>query len=264
MSDDSQASLVRRKGIYLLPNLLTTATVFFGYFAIVVAASGQYTHAAIAIYVAVVTDGLDGRIARLTNTQTGFGRQFDSLADMLAFGAAPAIVMLNWALSMFGTFGWTVSFVYVAATALRLARFNVQDDEAQCVAFQGLPCTLAAAVMAGFIWASHDLGMGPVWVKWFGLVTTLFLSTMMVSDIPYPSFKKIDWSGRVSFLVAFATVLVFFLISLNPPMVLLSGVYVYALSGPTMWLYGMVRQDGGSDVWQRLLRLGHEHEDTES
>lgn len=252
----------RPRGIYLLPNLLTTATVFFGYYAIVVASVGEFAHAAMAIYVAVITDGLDGRIARMTNTQSDFGSQFDSLADMVAFGAAPAIVMLGWALGDFGKVGWTVSFLYVAATALRLARFNAQEPEERGGAFSGLPCTLAAAVMAGFIWVCNDLQISAEWIKCSALATTVLMSVLQVSNIPYMSLKKLDMGRRVSFLVAFAVVLLFFLISLNPPLVLFAGVYCYALSGPVIWLYGLLRADraeGG--IWERLLRLGHDRDD---
>lgn len=225
----------RRKGIYLLPNLFTTAALFAGFYSIVAAMNGRFEAAAIGIYVALVLDGMDGRIARLTNTQSAFGAEYDSLSDMIAFGLTPALVVYQWVLLNFGKLGWLIAFMYAAATALRLARFNTQAGTADRRYFQGLPCPAAAAVIAGLVWLGHAyelraaLLMAPL-----ALLITIVLAILMVSNIRYNSFKEVDLKGRVRFVTALAIALVFVLISLDPSLVLFALFLGYALHGPSM------------------------------
>jgi len=229
---------VRRQGIYLLPNLFTTAALFAGFYAIIAAMRGDFESASIAIFSAMVFDGLDGRIARLTSTTSKFGAEFDSLADMVSFGVAPALVMFSWALGGLGKFGWSAAFIYVACAALRLARFNTQIDTADKHYFTGLASPAAAAIIASTVWVCHDLG-------WFGNALPLELSVvvglltaivgfLMIANFPYYSFKSIDFRGRVPFVVMIAVVLIFGLITVDPPRILLVGFLIYALSGPVL------------------------------
>jgi CDP-diacylglycerol--serine O-phosphatidyltransferase len=219
------------RGIYLLPNLLTTAALFAGFYAVLASMNDQFEKAAIAIFVAMVLDGLDGRVARLTNTQTAFGAEYDSLSDMVAFGLAPSLVMYEWALSDMGKLGWLAAFIYTAGAALRLARFNSQHDVADSRFFTGLPSPSAAAILAGWVWVEvdHDLlggGQG-----WSALVLTVMVGLLMVSNIRYPSFKHIDFRGKVPFFVIVAVMLVFAVIVAEPASVLFAGFAVYMLSG---------------------------------
>jgi len=229
---------VRYQGIYLLPNLFTTAALFAGFYAIIAAMRGDFENAAVAIFLAMVLDGLDGRIARLTNTSSKFGAEYDSLADMVSFGVAPALVIFSWALDGLGKFGWSAAFIYVACAALRLARFNTQIDTADKNYFTGLASPAAAAILASTVWVCHDLG-------WVGTALPLELSVLvgvltatvgflMIANFPYYSFKGIDFRGRVPFVVMIAVVLIFGLITLDPPSILLAGFLIYALSGPVM------------------------------
>lgn len=227
----------RRRGIYLLPNLFTTASLFAGFYAIVSAMNGRFEPAAVAIFVAMVLDGMDGRIARLTNTQSEFGAQYDSLSDMISFGLAPALVVYEWSLLMLGKLGWLAAFVYAAATALRLARFNTQVGIADKRYFQGLASPAAAAVVAGFVWIGDDYGfrhgavLGPL--TW---VITVVTALLMVSTFRYHSFKNLDLRDRVPFVTVLVVVLVFVFISLNPALVLFALFSLYALSGPVLTL----------------------------
>ncbi len=225
-----------RKGIYILPNLFTTSSLFAGFYAIVQASMGGYENAAIAIFISMIMDGLDGRVARMTNTTSDFGAEFDSLADMVCFGLTPALVMYDWALSAFGKPGWLVAFLYVAATALRLARFNTQASHDKHY-FQGLACPAAAAVLAATVWVfdapearSHSLAV-------FSLVLTLMAAAAMVSNIRYRSFKDFDLKGRVPFVALLALVVIFVTISFDPPKVLFVGFIGYLLSGPAVALW---------------------------
>jgi CDP-diacylglycerol--serine O-phosphatidyltransferase len=229
---------VRHQGIYLLPNLFTTGALFAGFYAIIAAMRGDFENAAVAIFLAMVLDGLDGRIARLTNTTSKFGAEFDSLADMVSFGIAPALVIFSWALGGLGKFGWSAAFIYVACAALRLARFNTQIDTADKNYFTGLPSPAAAAIIASTVWVCHDHG-------WVGSALPLELSVLvglltatvgflMIANFPYYSFKGIDFRGRVPFVVMIAVVLIFGLITLDPPSILLAGFLIYASSGPVM------------------------------
>jgi CDP-diacylglycerol--serine O-phosphatidyltransferase len=229
---------VRHQGIYLLPNLFTTAALFAGFYAIIAAMRGDFENAAVAIFFAMVLDGLDGRIARLTNTSSKFGAEFDSLADMVSFGVAPALVVFSWALEGLGKFGWSTAFIYVACAALRLARFNTQIDTADKNYFTGLASPAAAAILASTVWVCHDLGLVGASLPHelsivIGLLTAV-VGFLMIANFPYYSFKGIDFRGRVPFVVMIAVVLVFGLITLDPPSILLVAFLAYALSGPVM------------------------------
>ncbi len=227
----------RRKGIYLLPNLLTTGSLFAGFYAIVAAINGRYEPAAISIFVAMFLDGMDGRIARMTNTQSDFGAEYDSLSDMVSFGLAPALVVYEWALVDLGKIGWLCAFVFTSTAALRLARFNAQASVADKRYFQGLPSPAAAAVIAGIIWfiesysLKSDFAVMPVL-----FCVTIVTALLMVSNIRYYSFKEFDLRGRVPFVSVLAIVLGFVLISLDPAAVLALTFVVYAASGPIITL----------------------------
>ncbi len=226
----------RPRGIYLLPNLFTTACLFAGFFAIVAAMGGRFEAAAVAVFVAMVMDGLDGRVARLTNTQTEFGAQYDSLADMISFGLAPSLVMYAWALKSLGKLGWLAAFIYAAAAALRLARFNTQVGIADKRYFQGLASPAAAAVVAGAVWLAVDYGqIGSDW-RIPAFILTLVTGILMVSNVRYRSFKDFNLKGRVPFVALLIVVFVFVLISIDPPQVLFTLFFLYALSGPVLTL----------------------------
>jgi CDP-diacylglycerol--serine O-phosphatidyltransferase len=229
---------IRRRGIYLLPNLLTTAALFGGFYAIVQAMNGRFQDAAIAIFVAMVLDGLDGRVARLTKTQSAFGAEYDSLSDMVSFGAAPALVVYEWALRGLGQSGWIAAFVYVACAALRLARFNTMLEVADKRYFQGLPSPAAAALVAGFVWIIEDAAIDPEAVRWAACVVTVFAGLTMVSNLKYYGFKTINLRRSVPFVVIFGIVMFFVLVSLRPAVVLFTGFVIYALGGYvwTGWL----------------------------
>ena len=226
----------RRRGIYLLPNLFTTAALFAGFYAITSAMNGHYEVAAVSIFVAMVLDGLDGRVARLTNTQSAFGAEYDSMADMISFGAAPALVMYTWALSQLGKAGWVAAFVHAAGAALRLARFNTQIATQDKRYFQGLPSPSAAAILAGFVWVcvSHDIAVENI--RFVSLCLAIFTGLLMVSNFRYYSFKDVDLRGRVSFIWAILIMLVFAFMFTNPPLVLFTLFSVYAVSGLVLTL----------------------------
>lgn len=223
---------VRSRGIYLLPNLLTTASLFSGFYAVIAAMNQQFEAAAMAIFIAMVWDGLDGRVARLMNAQSPFGAQYDSLSDMISFGIAPALVAYQWTLSGLGKLGWLVAFMYAAGTALRLARFNLQLDADDKRYFQGLCCPAAAATLAGMIWTGQNYQIDPTHCSVFAAVVTVLLGLFMVSNFRYRSFKDLEWRHHVSFLMVLLVVLLFVIVSLSPPLVLLAGFASYALSGP--------------------------------
>ncbi len=228
----------RSRGIYLLPNLFTTAGLFAGFYAIVSAINNQFEAAAVAIFIAMVLDGLDGRVARITHTQSAFGAEYDSLVDMVAFGLAPALVVYLWCLQSLGKVGWLVAFIYAACAALRLARFNSQNGDSEKRFFRGLASPAAAALVAGFVWVATDwVGVGSIdepsrFVTVVGLVVTLFASLLMVSNILFRSFKDFDLKGRVPFVALLVVVMAFVLISIDPPIVLFAGFLIYAVSGP--------------------------------
>ena len=222
----------RSKGIYLLPNLFTTAALFAGFYAIVAAMGGRYEGAAVAIFVAMIMDGLDGRIARLTNTQSDFGAQYDSLTDMIAFGLAPALVMYVWSLSTLGKLGWLAAFIYTAGAALRLARFNTQAAILDKAHFQGLPSPSSAALLAGFVWICDDYDIQGGDFSVLAFLLTIMAGVLMVSNIRFKSFKDFDLKGKVPFVAILIVVLIFVFISIDPPIVLFSMALIYAFSGP--------------------------------
>lgn len=230
-----------RRGIYLLPNLFTTGALFAGFYAIVQAMNGRYEYSAIAIFVAMLLDGLDGRVARLTHTQSAFGAEYDSLSDMVSFGAAPSLVVYEWALKDMGKLGWVAAFIYCAGAALRLARFNTNIEIVDKRYFQGLPSPAAAALVAGLIWVLHDLGISGNEARWFACALTIFAGVTMVSNIRYWSGKDINLRRSVPFIVIVAIMLGFALISSYPEGVMFTLFLLYALSGYVMaywrWLH---------------------------
>lgn len=229
---------IRRRGIYLLPNLFTTAALFAGFYSIVQAMNQRFEEAAIAIVVAMVLDGLDGRVARMTNTQSAFGAEYDSLSDMVSFGAAPALVMYEWALRPMDKLGWVAAFVYVAGAALRLARFNTNLDVVDKRFFQGLPSPAAAALVAGFVWVSQAFALTTVAERWAGLFITLYAGLTMVTNVPFYSGKAINLKRSIPFVVLLLFVLGFALLSIHPPLVFFICVVVYGISG---YAYGAWR-----------------------
>jgi CDP-diacylglycerol--serine O-phosphatidyltransferase len=231
-----EKNLTRRRGIYLLPNLFTTGALFSGFYAITSAMGGRYETAVVAIFVAMILDGLDGRVARLTNTQSEFGAQYDSLSDMVSFGAAPALVMYLWAFSSLGKVGLFAAFVHTAGGALRLARFNTQLTTADKNYFQGLPSPAAAAILAGFIWICLEYNYDIELFKYFALALTVSTGLLMVSNFRYSSFKKIDLKGKVPFIVAIAVMLAIAFVMAQPQTMLFLLFLGYAISGPVITL----------------------------
>ncbi|MEQ6918786.1 CDP-diacylglycerol--serine O-phosphatidyltransferase [Halomonas aquatica] len=227
---------IRRKGVYLLPNLFTTSALFSGFFAVVAAINGDFTTASIAIFIAMVLDGLDGRVARLTNTQSDFGAEYDSLSDMLSFGVAPGLVAFIWILQDIGKTGWVVAFLYVACAALRLARFNVQIGSVDKKWFIGLPSPSAAALVAASVWTFHSFNADSFGFKLLMLFVVGAAGILMVSNIRYYSFKDVDLKGPVPFVFLLAIVLGFVVISIEPSVMLLLLFSTYVASGPVMAL----------------------------
>lgn len=242
IDDIKQLSKQPQRGIYLLPNLLTTAALFAGFYAIVAAMKGLFDTAAIAIFVAMMADGLDGRVARLTNTQSAFGAQYDSLSDLVAFGVAPALVIYSWSLSSLLKLGWLAAFIYVAATALRLARFNTQVSDKRY--FQGLPCPAAAGVVASTVWLCSGYGLPGQPIAVPVMVMIVLVATLMVSMIRYTSFKSIDFKGKVPFLTVVVAVFVIAAIALQPAEILFTLFTTYMISGPvvTLWYLRRMRR----------------------
>lgn len=226
----------RGRGIYLLPNLFTVTALFAGFYAIVAAMKGVFEHAAIAIYVAMLMDSLDGRVARLTNTQTAFGAQLDSLSDMVSFGVAPALVVYSFSLMYLGKLGWLAAFIYAVAGALRLARFNTRLSNNDKRYFQGLAIPSAAGIIAGFVWVCVELGLLGASVRIIAAILTIAVGVLMVSNIKYRSFKDLDLKDNVSFLVILVVVFVLVLVSIDPPHVLFLAFLLYGLSGPILRL----------------------------
>lgn len=229
---------LRRRGIYLLPNLLTTGALFAGFYAIVQAMNSRYEQAAIAVFVAMVLDGLDGRVARMTRTQSEFGAEYDSLSDMVCFGAAPALIMYEWALQGLGRTGWIVAFVYCAGAALRLARFNTNIEIVDKRYFQGLPSPAAAALVVGFIWVSDDFQIARVeTVRWLAAFLTFYAGLTMVASVPFYSFKDFNLRRSVPFWAILLVVLALVMVSANPPIVLFGLFVAYGFSGYAMWFW---------------------------
>jgi CDP-diacylglycerol---serine O-phosphatidyltransferase len=233
----------RRRGIYILPNLFTTAALFAGFFAIVQAMNGKFTLAAISIFIAMMLDGLDGRVARLTRTQSAFGAEYDSLSDMVSFGAAPALVIYEWALRDLGRWGWVASFLYCACAALRLARFNTQLDVADKRYFTGLPSPSAAALLAGFVWIMDDYEVIGRNIDWLVFCVTIFAALSMVSNVKFYSFKDLNLRRSVPFWAMLVIVMIFVVITIDELRVhLLFGLFLaYALSGYVMWALPRLR-----------------------
>lgn len=227
----------RRRGIYILPSLFTTASLFAGFYAIVQAMNGSFEYAPLAIFIAMILDALDGRIARLTHTESDFGAEYDSLVDMVSFGLAPALIMYEWALSGMGKLGWLAAFIYTAAAGLRLARFNTQVGVADKRYFRGLPSPAAAAVVVGLVWVLSTYGVPGREMSIAALIVTVTAGVLMVSNIRYRSFKDVNLRGRVSFMTILALPLVFVLLFQDPPQVLFLTFLVYALSGPMAFLF---------------------------
>ena len=261
MSEDSQESLdlfddheevvsedgkkVTRRGIYLLPNLLTTASLFSGFFSIVSAINGNFISSGMALFAAQMLDGLDGRVARLTNSQSLFGAQYDSLCDVISFGLAPAIIVFLWGLDSLGQTGWVFSFFYVAAAALRLARFNTYIGSEDSY-FKGLPSPVASGMVVYYVWAMSSYGIQGDEVGNFLAIFTAILtgcvSLLMVVNVPYYSFKEIELKKRVPFFSMLFVVFIFALISIDPPIVLATCAFVYLLSGPIIWAVKALRK----------------------
>lgn len=222
---------LRRRGIYILPNLFTTAALFSGFFAIVQAMNGKFEIAAVAIFIAMVFDGLDGRVARLTRTQSAFGAEYDSLSDMVSFGAAPALVVYVWALKDMGKLGWIAAFIYCAGAALRLARFNTNIEVVDKRYFQGLPSPAAAALVAGLVWVMIDNEWSGSEARWYACLLTVFAGVTMVTNLRYYSGKDINLRKSVPFMMVVAFALGFALVSSYPPGVLFGLFLAYAVSG---------------------------------
>ncbi|MBK4734099.1 CDP-diacylglycerol--serine O-phosphatidyltransferase [Noviherbaspirillum pedocola] len=231
----------RRRGIYLLPNAFTTAALFFGFYAIVMAMNQRFDLAAIGIFAAMVLDAVDGRVARLTNTQSEFGAQYDSLSDMVSFGAAPALVIYEWSLRGLGKLGWLAAFIYCASGALRLARFNTNIAVVDKRYFQGLPSPAAAALVAGFVWLMDDMGFAGAELTWFGWAITLFAGLTMVTNVPFYSFKDVNFKKSVPFIAVFVIVLIFVAISSDPPKMLFGLFVLYGLSGYAVFFWRLAK-----------------------
>jgi CDP-diacylglycerol---serine O-phosphatidyltransferase len=240
---------VRRRGIYLLPNLLTTGALFAGFYAVIAGMGGDFHNACAAIVVAMFLDGMDGRVARLTNTQSAFGAEFDSLSDMVAFGVAPALICFSWALSGLGKIGWTIAFIYVACAALRLARFNVQRTEVDKRFFVGLASPSAAGLVVFMVWAfsSYDVAVTkPMSV--IAAVVTGLAGVLMVINIRYYSFKELDFKNPVPFFLTLVVVFGIVIVSWDPPTMLFLMAVTYACSGPLMAIYTRRKKKGAEVV----------------
>jgi CDP-diacylglycerol---serine O-phosphatidyltransferase len=230
-----------RKGIYVLPNMITLAALFGGFYAIVMAMNGRFENAVLGVFCAMVLDSLDGRVARMTHTQSAFGEQMDSLSDMVSFGAAPALIVYEWALKGMGKLGWVAAFVYCASAALRLARFNTNIGVVDKRYFQGLPSPAAAALVAGFIWVMDDAGFKSVskidWLAWGAIAVTLYAGLTMVTNVPFYSFKDIGQRRSVPFIVLVLIALGIAAVNLHPPMVLFGAFCLYGLSGYAVYAW---------------------------
>jgi len=233
-----------KRGIYILPSIFTTFALFAGFYSIVASINGDYTLAAISIMVAMLWDALDGRVARLTNTQSAFGAEYDSLSDLVSFGVAPALLVYEWSLSDLGRIGWLAAFIYLTCAALRLARFNTQVATADKRYFQGLPSPAAAGVIASMIWLKFwnfeyfDIGVVS-FSYYIGIAITIICGLLMVSNVRYYSFKEFDAKNKASFRFLLLTVLSFILLLYNPKIVLFTGFFIYLLSGPFITTIGL-------------------------
>lgn len=245
----SEEQAKRHPGIYLLPNLFTTGALFAGFYAIIAANEGKFEAAAIAVFIAMVLDGLDGRVARMTNTQSAFGAEYDSLSDMVSFGLAPALVMYEWSLFSMKAMGfpwdkiaWLAAFFYVASAALRLARFNTRIGVQDKRWFQGLPSPAAAAVLMGMIWTMTDMGFLGSDLSYLAIAVTLIPAFLMVSNIPFYSFKDINFKNRVSFVTMPIVVILLVLATIDPSKILWAAFSLYAISGIIMGVFRLQRK----------------------
>lgn len=248
MNEEGKAPVKRRRrAIYLLPNLFTTSALFAGFYGIIAAMDGNFSKAAIAIFIAMILDTLDGRVARLTNTSSDFGAEFDSLSDVISFGVAPGLIVYEWSLQSLGELGLgqlglVASFLYAACTALRLARFNTQIGIADKRFFQGLACPAAAAVVTGMIWVADDLGYAGQQLPFVAFSVTVISALLMVSNFTYYSFKDIGTHKRLSFMALIVLVLIIAFTSLDPPKVVFAGFVLYAFSGPVFSVWRKIRK----------------------
>ena len=227
----------RRRGIYVLPNIFTTIGLFAGFYAVIAAINGRYEASVVAILVAGILDGLDGRVARLTGTESAFGAQYDSMSDLIAFGMGPAILMFEWQLRDYGKVGWMLAFIYAAAVALRLARFNVRTEVVNKRYFQGLASPPSAGLIISIVWLGETYQVRGGWVGVFSGLSVFLCAALMVSDVRYFSFKDMDFRSRVSFAYGALFVLLLAVFFLHPPLVLFGMAISYALSGPVLTLY---------------------------
>lgn len=230
---------VTRKGVFLLPNLFTTGALFGGFFAIVAAMNGDFATAALAIFAAQILDGFDGRVARMTHTESAFGTEYDSLSDMVSFGLAPAIVTYSWALQPLGKYGLAAAFIFAACAAIRLARFNTQVGSTDSRFFVGLASPPAATLVASGVWLGSEIELTTE-VSVIAAFLIAFVGILMISNLKYHSFKGLDKNRRVPFVAMLITLLVFIAITINPPVVLFALAFVYTLHGPLMWLKHLV------------------------
>lgn len=237
MQTENEEPPHRNRGIYLLPNLFTLTALFAGFYAIVAAMKGYFDNAAIAVFVAMIMDALDGRVARLTHTQTPFGAELDSLSDMVSFGVAPALIVYTWGLSSLGKTGWLIAFIFTAAVALRLARFNTQTESGDKRYFNGLPSPAGAALVVSLVWCLQEFSYTGIGLRVLVSVLSVLTSLLMVSNIRYYSFKDFDLKNKVPFVAILCIVLFFVLISVDPPTVLFILSSIFALSGPALWLW---------------------------
>ncbi len=232
----------RNRGIYLLPNLFTTGALFGGFYAVIAAMNGHFEAASIAIFIAMILDGLDGRVARMTHTSSDFGAEYDSLSDMVSFGAAPALVMYTWSLSSLGKIGWLAAFIYVVSAALRLARFNTQVGHADKRYFQGLSSPVAAGFVVGFVWLCTDNNIAGPGMKYIAFIMTVGAGLLMVSNVKYRSFKDLDLKNKVPFVAILVMVLIFISIIYHPPFILFSMFALYTLSGLLGYIYRKIKK----------------------
>lgn len=231
----------RRKGIYLLPNMITISALFCGFYAIVMSLNLEFKQSTVAIFIGMILDSMDGRVARLTRTQSEFGAQLDSLSDMVTFGVAPALVAYEWSLKGMGRLGWVAAFIYCACAALRLARFNTNITVVDKRFFQGLPSPAAAAIVAGFIWLMDDLGFFGGDFYWICWGMTLFAGLTMVTNVPFYSFKEMNIRKSVPFIAVIILVLILVTISFDPPKVLFGLFVLYGLSGYVMYAWYKIK-----------------------
>ncbi|MBB70797.1 MAG: CDP-diacylglycerol--serine O-phosphatidyltransferase [Legionellales bacterium] len=238
MSEELNPRQRGRRGIYLLPNLFTTAGLFAGFYSVVAAMKGYFDLAALTVFIAMIMDGLDGRVARLTNTESAFGMEYDSLADIVSFGLAPALVVYSWALHYLGKPGWLAAFLFAASGALRLARFNTQASNDKRF-FQGLPIPAAAGMIASMVWIGHEFELLSTATAVIAAIITIGAGLLMVSNVRYYSFKEFDLKGKVPFIAIIIVVLLFICIAINPPTMLFLAFFIYGLSGPILTLRGL-------------------------